>query len=234
MNALPVQERHLGQPDGAAGQPGIRDDVLAPTRPPVASSCVVDRPQRRPPAIVRGRSLDVPGRTAEGRVRNSPTSGDSDRARRALGTLLALCDGMWNAKATGGFGPVRLPALRRHAWRAHLPKATMRSTPRSEQAGRGRLHGLSGLSELLLGRRLADVDNDEGRDMNRHITVREREISPDSSGRSNKEIANALGCAIKTVECHVTCLLRKFNVDSRLRLALTEQFRLGVSSDSDS
>jgi DNA-binding NarL/FixJ family response regulator len=53
------------------------------------------------------------------------------------------------------------------------------------------------------------------------LTVREREVL-DHMGRglSNKEIAAALGCAPKTVECHVTNLLRKYNVDSRLRLVL--------------
>lgn len=53
------------------------------------------------------------------------------------------------------------------------------------------------------------------------LTVREREVLEQiGRGLSNKEIAIALGCAPKTVEWHVTSLLRKYNVDSRLRLVL--------------
>lgn len=65
------------------------------------------------------------------------------------------------------------------------------------------------------------------------VTAREREILERiCRGLSNKDIALALGCAPKTVECHVSNLLRKFEVESRLQLALVEQFGLGVSSDS--
>jgi DNA-binding CsgD family transcriptional regulator len=65
------------------------------------------------------------------------------------------------------------------------------------------------------------------------ITVREQQIlSQICVGSSNKEIALALGCALKTVECHVTSLLRKVGVESRLQLALQTQKRLRVSSDS--
>jgi DNA-binding NarL/FixJ family response regulator len=65
------------------------------------------------------------------------------------------------------------------------------------------------------------------------ITVREQQIlSQICVGSSNKEIALVLGCALKTVECHVTSLLRKVGVESRLQLALQTQKRLRVSSDS--
>jgi DNA-binding NarL/FixJ family response regulator len=69
----------------------------------------------------------------------------------------------------------------------------------------------------------APNDEERGRshDGTPGLTKREREVL-DHLGRglSNKEIATALGCAPKTVECHVTSLLRKYNVDSRLRLVL--------------
>jgi two-component system nitrate/nitrite response regulator NarL len=65
------------------------------------------------------------------------------------------------------------------------------------------------------------------------ITAREQQILQQIClGHSNKEIAAELGCAVKTVECHVTSLLRKFSVQSRLQLALCLQERLRVSSDS--
>lgn len=52
-------------------------------------------------------------------------------------------------------------------------------------------------------------------------TRREREVlGLIACGYSNKEISLALGCALKTVETHITSLLRKYDVDSRLRLAL--------------
>jgi DNA-binding NarL/FixJ family response regulator len=40
-------------------------------------------------------------------------------------------------------------------------------------------------------------------------------------GESNKEIATQLDCSVKTVEFHMSNLLRKLGVDSRLRLALS-------------
>jgi DNA-binding NarL/FixJ family response regulator len=40
-------------------------------------------------------------------------------------------------------------------------------------------------------------------------------------GRSNKELANELGCSMKTVETHVTELLRRSHQDSRLSLVAT-------------
>jgi DNA-binding NarL/FixJ family response regulator len=53
------------------------------------------------------------------------------------------------------------------------------------------------------------------------LTRREREVLDHvARGFSNKEIAAAIGCAPKTVESHVTNLLRKHAVDSRLRLVL--------------
>jgi LuxR family transcriptional regulator, maltose regulon positive regulatory protein len=53
------------------------------------------------------------------------------------------------------------------------------------------------------------------------LTKREREVLDYvAQGLSNKEIATAIGCAPKTVESHVTNLLRKHAVDSRLRLVL--------------
>jgi LuxR family transcriptional regulator, maltose regulon positive regulatory protein len=53
------------------------------------------------------------------------------------------------------------------------------------------------------------------------LTRREREVLDYvARGFSNKEIAAAIGCAPKTVESHVTNLLRKHAVDSRVRLVL--------------
>jgi DNA-binding NarL/FixJ family response regulator len=39
-------------------------------------------------------------------------------------------------------------------------------------------------------------------------------------GSSNKEIASAMTCSVKTVEFHVSSLLRKAGVSSRLELVL--------------
>lgn len=39
-------------------------------------------------------------------------------------------------------------------------------------------------------------------------------------GETNKEIAKALNCSVKTIEFHVSNLLKKAGVDSRLRLAV--------------
>jgi two-component system, NarL family, nitrate/nitrite response regulator NarL len=70
-------------------------------------------------------------------------------------------------------------------------------------------------------------------DVGEHITAREQQIlSRICLGHSNKEMARELGCALKTVETHVSSLLRKFRVQSRLQLALRLQQRLRVSPDS--
>lgn len=65
------------------------------------------------------------------------------------------------------------------------------------------------------------------------LTQRERAVLQlICRGLSNKEIARDLDCALKTVECHVTSILRKAGVGSRLQLAVAEQLRLRVSPDS--
>jgi DNA-binding CsgD family transcriptional regulator len=40
-------------------------------------------------------------------------------------------------------------------------------------------------------------------------------------GESNKEIAKRLGCSVKNVEYHVTQILRRTGVSSRLKLVAT-------------
>jgi DNA-binding CsgD family transcriptional regulator len=51
------------------------------------------------------------------------------------------------------------------------------------------------------------------------LTMREQEVlGLLSEGRANKEIADALGCSVRTVEFHISNLLRKVGVSSRLEL----------------
>ena len=65
------------------------------------------------------------------------------------------------------------------------------------------------------------------------LTQREREVLLRIfRGFSNKEIAQELSCALKTVECHVTSILRKVGAESRLQLAVSEHLRLRVFPDS--
>lgn len=49
----------------------------------------------------------------------------------------------------------------------------------------------------------------------RELSVLERVLR----GESNKEIANGLTCSVKTVEFHVSNILRKLGVSTRMRLA---------------
>lgn len=37
-------------------------------------------------------------------------------------------------------------------------------------------------------------------------------------GKSNKEIADAMGCSVSTLKTHLTAVLKFFNCDSRCRL----------------
>lgn len=54
-----------------------------------------------------------------------------------------------------------------------------------------------------------------------NLTRREAEVLASlKRGASNKEIAAALSCAVKTVEFHMTNLMRKFSTSSRLELVL--------------
>lgn len=54
-----------------------------------------------------------------------------------------------------------------------------------------------------------------------HLTPREVEVARFLAyGASNKQIAQKLGASDFTVRDHVSCLLRKFDVDSRARLAV--------------
>jgi DNA-binding NarL/FixJ family response regulator len=99
------------------------------------------------------------------------------------------------------------------------------------------------LSQARTGRavRIGREPRDRGQDVERRMTMfhvdreatnqlrltpREHDVLRQiSRGFSNKEIAKTLGCALKTVECHITSLLRKFNVTSRLQLVLRQQGR---------
>jgi two-component system, NarL family, response regulator LiaR len=66
----------------------------------------------------------------------------------------------------------------------------------------------------------------------KQLTQREREVFLRiCKGLSNKAISQDLNCALKTIECHVTSILRKAGVGSRLELAVSEHLRLRVSSD---
>ena len=66
------------------------------------------------------------------------------------------------------------------------------------------------------------------------LTEREREVLLRiCSGLANKEIAQDLGCALKTVECHVSSILRKAGLASRLQLAVSEHLRRRGFSDPE-
>ena len=52
-----------------------------------------------------------------------------------------------------------------------------------------------------------------------HLTAREAEvIAMLAEGESNKEIANRLDCATRTIEVHVSAILKKAKADSRARV----------------
>src|SRR5574339_74648 len=58
-----------------------------------------------------------------------------------------------------------------------------------------------------------------GGDSEVELTTREQEVlSLLSEGCANKDIADALGCSVRTVEFHISNLLRKVGVSSRLEL----------------
>lgn len=53
------------------------------------------------------------------------------------------------------------------------------------------------------------------------LTLRERGVLDRILlGETNKEIAASLGCSVKTVEFHVTNILKKTQAESRLQLAV--------------
>jgi DNA-binding CsgD family transcriptional regulator len=59
------------------------------------------------------------------------------------------------------------------------------------------------------------------------LTARERQVlGLLAEGRANKEIAEELGCTVRTVEFHISNLLRKVGVSSRLELVARGQNRL--------
>jgi DNA-binding NarL/FixJ family response regulator len=70
------------------------------------------------------------------------------------------------------------------------------------------------VTEFVLDRYLAGIEEDrEGRAG--HITGREREVLQlVSEGKSNKEVASALGITLKTAEAHRANLMRKLNLRS--------------------
>ncbi|MFZ5897082.1 MAG: helix-turn-helix domain-containing protein [Myxococcota bacterium] len=63
------------------------------------------------------------------------------------------------------------------------------------------------------------------------LTARERGVLERVLlGETNKEIAAALGCSVKTVEFHVSNILKKVGVESRLQLIVEVLSRVRVSN----
>jgi DNA-binding NarL/FixJ family response regulator len=57
--------------------------------------------------------------------------------------------------------------------------------------------------------------------LSQHLTPREQAVlSKLMQGAANKEIALEMACSVKTVEFHISSLLRKMGVSSRLELVL--------------
>ena len=64
------------------------------------------------------------------------------------------------------------------------------------------------------------------------VTAREREVlGCVLAGKDNREIATALGCGPKTVETHVSSLLRKLGVATRLQLATASWLAWATAAD---
>ncbi len=62
-------------------------------------------------------------------------------------------------------------------------------------------------------------NEDPGRSQSQYLTIREHQIvSYMARGLSNKQIGNALGISERTVKFHVSNVLKKLNLKSRLRL----------------
>lgn len=63
------------------------------------------------------------------------------------------------------------------------------------------------------------------------LTAREQEVLELlREGRANKEIAEALGCTVRTVEFHISNLLRKVGVSSRLELVARGRSKLTLAA----
>jgi DNA-binding CsgD family transcriptional regulator len=63
------------------------------------------------------------------------------------------------------------------------------------------------------------------------LTAREQQVlGLLDEGRANKEIAEELGCTVRTVEFHISNLLRKVGVSSRLELVARGQSRLTLAA----
>lgn len=63
------------------------------------------------------------------------------------------------------------------------------------------------------------------------FTAREQEVlGLLAEGRANKEIAEELGCTVRTVEFHISNLLRKVGVSSRLELVARGQSKLTLAA----
>src|SRR5882672_11149903 len=71
-----------------------------------------------------------------------------------------------------------------------------------------------------------------GSDVEVGLTAREQEVHGLlREGLANKAIADALGCSVRTVEFHITNLMRKVGVSSRLELVARGRRELPPSSD---
>ncbi|HYM08301.1 MAG TPA: response regulator transcription factor [Terriglobales bacterium] len=86
----------------------------------------------------------------------------------------------------------------------------------------------SEVSEIVLqGYRRPSVDTDQTQTPSARLTVREREIVQLlAEGKSNKEVATALGISVKTAETHRTNIMNKLNLHS-----LSELVRYAVRNN---
>jgi RNA polymerase sigma factor (sigma-70 family) len=82
------------------------------------------------------------------------------------------------------------------------------------------------ITPILAGELLRSVDAQDAPDVAERLTPRERQIlSLVQQGRTNREIAQALGIEEKTVKNHINSLYSKLAISSRLEAMATKRPR---------